>query len=143
MRKTAIASIVRDKTAASAVEFAMVMPLLLTIMFGIIGFGMVFGTYHGVQELVSQSARASVAGLTDSERASIARTFIRDNIANYPFLDAGALTIATGWAEGGQNAYVVTASYDMSGSVIYDFRAWLPLPDPRVQFSAAIQRGGY
>ena len=33
--------------------------------------------------------------------------------------------------------------FDLSGSIIYAFGDLLPLPDPRVRFSAAIQRGGY
>ncbi len=48
--------------AASAVEFAMLLPLFLVLVFGIVVFGAYFTMVHGVQQLAAEAARSSVAG---------------------------------------------------------------------------------
>ena len=47
----------------AAVEFALVVPCLMLLLFGIMGFGWFLGIAHSLQEAASQSARASVAGM--------------------------------------------------------------------------------
>ena len=68
-----------DQSASTAVEFAFIAPILLMLLFGIIGYGHAFGVYHGVQQLAAEAARASVAGLDDAERERLARAFITRN----------------------------------------------------------------
>lgn len=49
----------RNTKAAAAVEFAFIAPILLLLLFGIVGYGYVFGVYHGIQQIASEAARAS------------------------------------------------------------------------------------
>lgn len=58
----------RSLDATSAIEFALVAPVLLLLLFGIIGYGYILGVYHGVQQIAAEAARASVSGLNDTER---------------------------------------------------------------------------
>ena len=76
-----------DKRAASAVEFALVLPLFVLLIFGLVCYATIENMYIGTQELVSEAARASVAGLSDTERSSIVTSFISNNIRSYAFLD--------------------------------------------------------
>lgn len=131
-----------DTRATSAVEFAMVTPAFLLILFGIMAFGAVFGVYQGVQELVAEAARASVAGLSDAERDQLARSFIATNVGAYSFLDPQKLVVTTS-AGSGTSAFTVSIRYDMSGLFAFTMLQMLPLPSPTVLRSAVVQRGGY
>lgn len=134
----------RASTAGvSAVEFALVMPLLLLILFGIVSFGTLFGAYQGVQQLVAEAARASVAGLSNSERDQLARDFILRNVDAYTFLDPSKLVVTT--ASSGPSTYTfsVTAAYDLSSSPIYRLSQFVPLPPSTLRRSAIVQYGGY
>lgn len=130
----------RDRRGAAAVEFAFVAPCLLLLIFGAAVFGSVLTIYHGVQQLAAEAARASVAGLSDSECDQLARSFVAGNAAVYAFLDPTRLTVSTA-SQG--NAFRVAVSYDLSSSFIFGFARLLPMPPPAVTRSAVVQRGGF
>ena len=48
--------------AASAVEFALVLPLLVVLVFGIIEFGLAFGRIQGMQAAAREAARLASLG---------------------------------------------------------------------------------
>ena len=77
---------------ASAVEFAMLLPLFL--VFGIVVFGAYLTMVHGVQQLAAEAARSSVAGLSETERVSLAENYVTTNAASYPLLEADRLTVS-------------------------------------------------
>jgi hypothetical protein len=76
--------------AASAVEFAMLLPLFLVLVFGIVVFGAYLTMVHGVQQLAAEAARSSVAGLSEVEWVSHVTT----NAGSYPLLQPGHLTVS-------------------------------------------------
>jgi Flp pilus assembly protein TadG len=51
----------RAQSGASA-EFALIMPVFLAMLFGIVVFGAYLGVVHDVQQLAAEAARSSVAG---------------------------------------------------------------------------------
>src|ERR1700753_914851 len=109
----------RCQRAASAVEFAMLLPLFLTLVFGMVVFGAYLTMVHDVQQLAAEAARSSVAGLTDSERNSIATGYVTSNAGTYPLLIAAKLSVNAAPSTNDANVYVVTVNYDASGSFIY------------------------
>ncbi len=133
----------RDSRASSAVEFAMIAPCFVLLVFGILSFGTVFSIYHGVQQLASEAARASVAGLSDTEADQIARSFVKQNVGSYAFLDPANLTVSTSAGGDSSNTFKVSLRYDMSSLFIFGLSRLLPTPAPLVQRTAVIQRGGY
>lgn len=52
---------------AAAVEFALVLPLLVLVIFGILQFGLYFYRYQGLQSLAHEGARGGSVGLTVQE----------------------------------------------------------------------------
>lgn len=84
-----------DAAATTAVEFAIVAPLLFAIMFGIIGFGLQFATRIALTYAATEGGRAAVSGLTDTERASLARTAITNTLtALSPLVIPGNATVS-------------------------------------------------
>ena len=127
----------------SAVEFAMVAPLFIMLLFGTITYSSIMATYSGIQQLVAEAARASVAGLSDSERDQLARAFVATNVSAYPFLDPTKLTVATAATGGATPTFQVTVRYDMSAMFYYALSGLLPLPASTIARSAVVQRGGF
>ena len=132
-----------DQSASTAVEFAFIAPILLMLLFGIIGYGHAFGVYHGVQQLAAEAARASVAGLDDVERERLARAFITRNIRSYAFLEPSKLTVRTSALGAPSPSFEVTIVYDYSDSVFNRLSSMVALPIPVVERRAVVQRGGY
>ena len=131
----------RCRNAASAVEFAILVPVFLVLVFGIIVFGSYLAIVHGVQQLAAEAARRSIAGLNDTERASLAAGYVSANAASYPLIAANRLTVVS--ATSGSNVFVVTVDYDASQSFIYALPAFVPMPPSRIERSAAIPFGGF
>jgi Flp pilus assembly protein TadG len=127
----------------AAVEFAIVAPVLFALVFGIICYGTILGTYHGVQELASEAARASVGGLSDQERSQLAQSFVQANAGAYAFIDPTKVTIAAQSTGSPATAYQVTVSYNMSNSFVYRLAHFVPMPTPLVSRKAVVQFGGY
>ena len=126
--------------AASAVEFAMLLPLFLALVFGIVVFGAYFTMVHGVQQLAAEAARSSVAGLSEIERVSLAENYVTTNAGSYPLLQPGHLTVSA--ATSGSDVFVVTVNYDASDNPIFTL-PFVPAPPSTIIRSAAIPFGGF
>lgn len=133
-------SIIKDQRAISAVEFALIAPVLILLVFGIVSFGTILATYNGVQQLAAEAARSSIAGLSNAERAQLAQAYVTQNVKAYPFIDPNKVQVTT---SSQSMTFQVTVAYDMSGSYVFTFGKLIPLVTPVVQRSAAIQFGGY
>ncbi|MEG2314200.1 TadE/TadG family type IV pilus assembly protein, partial [Brevundimonas sp.] len=57
-----------ERRGSIAVEFALIAPILLFMMIGMIVYGGWFWLAHSVQSLAYESARASLGGLDAAER---------------------------------------------------------------------------
>lgn len=64
---------VRAESGAVAVEFALTATLLLTLLLGIVSYGIQFGARILVVQAASEGARAAAVGLTGEEREALAR----------------------------------------------------------------------
>jgi len=76
----------RGEAGAVAIEFVLIAPLLLTLLFGILTMGYYIGISHSVQQLASGAARASVVGLDETERTEIANEYLSEAGSRYPLL---------------------------------------------------------
>jgi Flp pilus assembly protein TadG len=130
------------RRGATAVEFAMLLPLFLTLVFGIVVFGSYLTMVHGVQQLAAEAARSSVAGLSDTERSSIAASYVTSNIGTYPLITPNKITVNAATSGSDPNVFVVTVSYDASGMFIYGL-PFVPAPPSTIVRSAAIPYGGF
>ena len=132
----------RCRRGATAVEFALMLPVFLTIIFGIVVFGSYLTMVHGVQQLAAEAARSSIAGMTDTERNSLATSYVSANAPTYPLLVANNLTVNAAPSVADANVYVVTVNYNASGSFIFAL-PFVPAPSTTIVRSAAIPYGGF
>ena len=130
------------RRGVAAVEFAMLLPLFLMLVFGIVVFGSYLAMVHGVQQLAAEAARSSVAGMSDSERSSIASSYVTANVGTYPLIVAGNITVNAATSTSDPNVFVVTVSYNAAGMFIYSL-PFVPSPPSTIVRSAAIPYGGF
>lgn len=143
MQTTQTRYLFADTRATSAVEFAFIAPVFIVLLFGIIAFGSYLAIIHGIQQLTAEAARASIAGLSDAERLSLAQNNITTNVGSYPMLSADRLTVQSAGTDSATGTFKVTVQYDASNMFIFNLPHLVPMPDPVIVRTAAIQRGGY
>lgn len=131
------------RRGTAAVEFALVVPVFLCLVFGIVSLGAYLTVVHGVQQLAAEAARVAVAGLDDGERDRLARGYLSGNIAYYPLLSPARLTVDRCATDAASGVFSLTLRYDLSDMFIFSLPAFAPAPPRAVVRSAAIQRGGY
>jgi Flp pilus assembly protein TadG len=71
------------ESGAVAVEFALVATLLLMLVMGIVSFGLQFGARIVAEQAASEGARAAAAGLSASERQSLASAAANNLLNSY------------------------------------------------------------
>jgi Flp pilus assembly protein TadG len=130
------------RRGASAVEFAMLLPIFLTLVFGIVIFGSYLAVVHGLQQLAAEAARSSIAGMSASERSSIATSYVSTNVGTYPLISASNISVNAATSPSDPNVFVVTVTYNASGMFIYSL-PFVPAPSPTIVRSAAIPFGGF
>lgn len=131
------------RSGASAVEFALILPVFLAIMFGIVVFGSYLAVVHGVQQLAAEAARSSVAGLDEGERSRLASDYVTANAGAYILIEPSHLTVDAATSASDANVFTVTVRYDASDMFIYALPSFVPSPPSTVVRAAAIPRGGY
>ncbi len=107
----------RDR-AVAALEFALIAPVFILMLLGMLCFGFYFLYLHEVQELAASAARASVSGLSETERDSLARQFVSTALANSTLLNPPDLTVATASSGTPATLYAVTITYNLKDTPV-------------------------
>lgn len=132
----------RDTAGSTAVEFAMLCPLYLLLLMGMIAYGIYFGASHSVQQLSADAARAAVAGINPAERRSLASGFVQRNAAGYLFIAPERLHVVVGDSSADPAQFNVTVSYDAAHLPIWSLFDRLPMPRQTIERKATIRIGG-
>jgi Flp pilus assembly protein TadG len=132
--------LLRCRAGAAAVEFAIVGPILLMLLLGILVYGGYFLMAHSVQQLANDSARAALGGLTDDERKQLASNTLANELPTYGFLNPKLVQLA--YADQSQ-VMTVNISYDASASPLWAISGMIPMPSSAIVKSASVQVGGY
>ncbi len=134
---------VREDSGAAAVEFALVFPVALLFLCGLLAYGIYFGAAHSVQQLAADAARASVSGLSDAERTSIATAHVAASGASYPFLRSNRISVSAQALPSDSSQFEVRVAFDSTDLPIWALSGLVPLPDKTITRVAIIKRGGY
>ncbi|WP_099864776.1 TadE/TadG family type IV pilus assembly protein [Pararhizobium haloflavum] len=135
-----IGRFVRRRDGASAVEFAIIAPLFLLVLLTMCAYGIYLGAAHAVQQIAADSARTALAGLTASERETLAQDYIRTVTLDYPLIAAEALAVKVGEESGGRQ-FTVRLTYDARSLPIWGLFAF-PLPSSTIERFSTIRLGG-
>lgn len=127
----------------AALEFALLAPALLMLVFAVVLYSFYFAAWMGVRHAAMEGARAAVAGLSTTERATLAQSRARAVIDGYgTLLAAGGGPVITAAADG-TGTFRVRVSYTMSGSPMMRYAAFVPMPSPTISASIVVTNGGY
>lgn len=97
------------------VEFAMVLPILVTILFATIQFGMAFWNYQQVSAAASEGARRASISRNDTNRTATVRNAV---IAASPKLSSSSIIVTTNssWTAG--QPVTVTVAYPQKITIL-------------------------
>lgn len=130
----------KSRRGTSAVEFALIAPFLLMLVGAILAYGSIFATSLSVQQIAAETARATIGGLSDSERKTLAEAKLAAIAGKYPMLDPAKMAFAFSQDEGADLSRL-TFTYDMAGHPAYVLDKLLPLPASPLSHSMIITDG--
>ncbi len=132
----------RDARGTAAIEFAILTPVYLLMLAGMLAYGLYFGAAHAIQQLAADAARTAIAGRDQAERNSLVARFLERNAGAYMLIDPRQLVHVIGDSAADPNQYEVRLSYDASLLPIWNLYPPLPLPSSTIAYGATIRRGG-
>ncbi len=141
--KSSLLSRARNESGAAAVEFAIVLPVFLLLLVGMIAYGIYFGAAHSVAQLAADAARTSVAGLSDTERRALATGHVRANASAYPLLAGQNIEVDAGPSPADASEFRVVVRFDAKSLPIWMYATFVPLPSRTIEGTAVIRHGGF
>ncbi len=124
-----------ERRGAALVEFAIVLPVLLTLLLGIISFGSWLALAHSVQQSANEGARAALTGLTLEERAAVAKAAADTALARTSSIDLRKVSVVV---QDDGATLVVRIIYDASANPLLSLSI-VPLPSGPIQREAAVR----
>lgn len=125
-----------DERGAAAVEFALVVPILVALLFGIISYGYMLSFRQGISQGAAEGARAAAvapAAMSVADRQSDAVDALNDALAGYGVSCSGATLLRDGQDVGTCGVSIATCANDptsecASVEVDYAYRDHALLP---------------
>lgn len=127
---------------SSAVEFALVAPVLLLLFAGIAAFGICLGAANNLRQIAAEAARASVAGITDTERASLAQSTVNRSLSTGAMFRPGSVAVQVGPDPNDATVYTVTVTLDAASLGINVFSRLLPMLPNVLRSTVSVRKGG-
>ena len=130
------------RRGGAAVEFALVVPLLLALLAGVCVFGIALGAAHNLRLMAAEAARASVAGTTDAERAALARGTIERSLAAGAMFRSSNLAVQVGADPDDADLFTVTLTLDAGSLGLNTFARLVPALPSLMRSTVSVRRGG-
>jgi Flp pilus assembly protein TadG len=106
---------IRSERGQSMTEFAMVLPILVVLLFGIIQFGILFNNYVTLTDASRAGARAAAVSRQAADPVANATAAVRSSASDLDQSKLG-VDVSSGWTPGSQ--VTVTATYPYSISLL-------------------------
>lgn len=134
-------SLIRCRSGGSAVEFAIVAPILFLTLFSLIAYGIYLSAAHAVQQIAADAARTAVAGLNDTERKQLVRDFLSRSTLNHALLEVKNFTLDVKEDPKNPNQFTVSVDYDASHLPIFNLYSYA-MPDAHIRRFSTMRIGG-
>ena len=131
-----------NAAGTTAIEFAMLAPIFILLLLGMVAYGIYFGASHSVQQIAADAARTAIAGLNQTERQTLVTNFIANDVSGYPFVDPKKLKVNAQDSVADGSQFVVSVTYDARNLPIWNLFQSLPLPGTTIQRQSTIRVGG-
>ena len=128
------------RTGSATIEFALVGPLMVVMLVGMVVYGGWMWLAQSVQTLATESARAAVGGLDPAERIELARAFVAAEAEDGAGLDRDRLAVTV---DSDEQAIRVHIAFDASDHWVMMMSGLLPAPPAVIQRTAVVRTGGY
>ncbi len=127
--------LIRDRNGVALIEMALALPVLVLLLFAIVSYGSWIALANVVQQSANEAARAAVAGLTSSERATLAQQTAEATLARSYDIPANRIAVAV--ADDG-SSIAVTVAYDATGNALLAMPI-IPKPPSKIARTAAMR----
>jgi Flp pilus assembly protein TadG len=128
----------RESRGTVLVEMAIALPVLLTLIMGIISYGDWFLTAHSIQQTANDAARSAISGLTAAERQATAIATAQTDMRRSGVLNPSRATFSV---NDDNTTVVVAVSYDASNDPLLHL-SFVPMPASVIQRTAVIRLDG-
>lgn len=132
----------REPTGTSAIEFALLSPVFILLLLGMVAYGIYFGASNSVQQIAADAARTAIAGLNEAERQALVTSFVNNNAGGYPFVESGKLTYQAKDSTADGKQFVVSVQYDARNLPIWNLFPALSMPGTTISRRSTIRVGG-
>jgi Flp pilus assembly protein TadG len=106
---------IRDERGQAMTEFAIVLPILIVLLFGIVQFGILFNNYVTLTDAARAGARAAAVSRQDGDPSGTATAAVRSSANGLNQATLGVQVSST-WAPG--DPVTVQATYPYSISLL-------------------------
>jgi Flp pilus assembly protein TadG len=139
--RRASGSVLCDRAGTSAIEFAIIAPVFISLLLTFFGYGFYLTTSNSLQQMAADAARTAVAGLSPAERSQLASDYINRSTLDYPMFDRAKLAVKVSDDAANPDQFTVELVYDASGLPIWNLYSFA-LPDKNIRRFATIRLGG-
>lgn len=128
----------KNCSGTAAVELALIAPVFILLVFGMIVYGSWFSLAQSVQTLATESARASIGGLDQVERQALATAYLEAQVG------ASGLDVekVVQTVDVSGSATTVTVRLDVSEHPAMALSQMVPSPPQIIERSAVVLSGG-
>ncbi|WP_432770232.1 MAG: transporter [Sphingopyxis sp.] len=130
--RAALATCVRG---AATIELALVLPLFLALLMGILVYGQYFLIAHAVQQAANDGARAAIVGLDGADRRAIAIRAVDRSLASIGHFTPATRSVAV--SESGEAVTVAVTYTAPEDSFLRS--AFVPVPSPVIRTRATFE----
>jgi Flp pilus assembly protein TadG len=103
----------RNEKGQTLTEFAMVLPILLLVLFGVIQLGIVFNNYVTITDAARAGARKAVVSRQAASPSSVTATAVRNSATNLDQSKLG-VTVSSTWQQGTDVSVTATYPYEIT-----------------------------
>ena len=104
----------KDERGQTMVEFAIVVPLLLVIVFGIFQFGVLYNDYVALTDATRVGARKASVSRHEENPEAEAEAAVRSSAAGLTQDDLEVTVVATAWEHGEDVTVTATYPYEVN-----------------------------